>query len=49
MNNKIAINMYLSTIESKIQTKQKAEQKQNHIYKRMFCGLSDGSVVGGDE
>ena len=41
MNNKMAINTYLSTITSK-QTKQ-AEQKQNHRYRECF----DGCQMGG--
>ena len=43
MNNKMAINKYLSTIESKNQTKKKEEQRQNHGYGENF----DGCQIGG--
>ena len=36
------INTYLSTIESKKQTKQKKEQKQNHRYREHFDGGQKG-------
>ena len=41
MNNKIAINMYLSTVKSKKKNKQ-AEQKQNHRYKEHFYDCQMG-------
>ena len=44
MNNKMAINTYLSTIKSKKQTKQTEEQKQNHGYREGF----DGCQMGGE-
>ena len=49
MNNKIAINTYLSTIESKKQNKinKQAEQKQNHRYRECFDGCQRGGVLGG--
>ena len=37
MNNKTAINTYLSTTESKKQSKQE-EQRQNHGYRQRFDG-----------
>ena len=37
MNNKMAINTYLSTIESKKQNKQ-VEQKQTHRHREHFDG-----------
>ena len=40
MNNKMAKNTYLSTIESEKLSKQE-EQRQNHGY-RVFCWLPDG-------
>ena len=36
MNNKMAINAYLSIIESKNKISQQAEQKQNHGYREHF-------------
>ena len=42
MNNKMAINTYLSTIESKKLSKQ--EQRQNHGYRERF----DSCQMGGD-
>ena len=42
MNNKMAINIYLSTTESKKQNKQ--EQKQTHRYKQHFDGCQMGGV-----
>ena len=43
MNSEMAINTYLSLIESKKQNKQ-SEQKQNHRYREHF----DGSQTGGE-
>ena len=42
MNNKMAVNTYLSTIESKKLSKQE-EQRQNHGYRESF----DGCLMGG--
>ena len=44
MNNKVAINTYLSTIESK-KVSEQAEQKQTHRYKEYF----DGCQMGGGQ
>ena len=41
----MAINTYLSTIESKKQTKQTEEQKQNHGYREGFDGCQMGCGV----
>ena len=38
MNNKMAINIYLSTIESKKQTEQTRRQRQNRGYGECFDG-----------
>ena len=46
MNNKMAINTQLSTVESKIQNKQ-TEQKQNHRYRKHFDGCQMGGGLGG--
>ena len=46
MNNKMAINTYLSTIEFKKQNKQ-AEQKQNHAYREHFYGCHVEGGSGG--
>ena len=45
MNNKMAINTYLSTIESKNQTKQTRRTK-NHGYRECFDGCQMGGEVG---
>ena len=45
MNNKMAKNTYLSTIESKKQTS-KHEQKQNHGYELHFDGCQMGGGCG---
>ena len=47
MNNKMAINAYLSIIESKNKISQQAEQKQNHRYKEHFYGFWIGGGCGG--
>ena len=47
MNNKMAINTYLSTIESKKQTKQTSEQRQNHGYGKHFDGCQIRGRSGG--
>ena len=44
MNNKMAINPYISTIETKIQNKQ---QRQNHGYGELFDGCQMGGACGG--
>ena len=44
MNNKMAINTYLSTTESKKQTKQQEEQRQNPGYREHFDGHQMGGV-----
>ena len=38
MKNKMAINTYISTIESKKQTNKQEEQRQNHGYRECFDG-----------
>ena len=43
MNNKMAINTYLATIDSKNQTKKTEEQRQNYEYGGHF----DGCEMGG--
>ena len=43
MNNKMAINTYLSTTESKKQTKQQEEQRQNLGYGESFDGCQWGN------
>ena len=47
MNNKMAINTYLSTIESKKQTEKTSEQRQNHGYGECFYGCQKGGVCEG--
>ena len=47
MNNKMAINTYLSTIESKKQTKQTRKQGQNHRCGERFDGWQMGGGFGG--
>ena len=47
MNDKMAINIYLSTIESKKQNKQQAEQKQNHRCREHFDGCQIRRGSGG--
>ena len=42
MNNKMAINTYLSTIESKKNKLSKQEQRQNHGYREHFDGCKRG-------
>ena len=46
MKNKMAINMYLSTIESKNKLSEQEEQKQNHGYRECFDGCQMGGVYG---
>ena len=46
MNNKRAINAYLSKLIIKKQDKQ-AEQKQNHRYRGRFDGCQMGGASGG--
>ena len=43
MNNKMTINTYLSTTESKNKLSKQEEQRQNHGYREHF----DGYPVGG--
>ena len=45
MNNKMAINTYLSIIESNKLRKQ-GEQRQNHGYKEHFDGCQTGGALG---
>ena len=45
MNNKMAINTYLSTIESKNKLSKQEEQRQNHGYKECFYGCQMGGIV----
>ena len=44
MNNKMAINMYLSTNESKNKLCKQEEQRQNHGYGKHFDGCQMGGV-----
>ena len=46
MNNKMAINTYLSTIESKNKLS-KQEQRQNHGYREHFDGCQMGGCCRG--
>ena len=46
MNNKIAINTHLSTIESKNKPS-KQEQRQNHVYRECFDDCQTGGWYGG--
>ena len=46
MNNKMAINIYLSKTDSKKQTSRQEEQRQNHGYKECFDGCQTGGGVG---
>ena len=46
MNNKMAINTYLSTIESKNKLSKQEEQRQNHRYREHFDGCQIGVGVG---
>ena len=48
MNNKMAINTYLSTIESKKQTKQTRRTETESWIGRTFLWLPDGRGVGGN-
>ena len=45
MNNKMAINTYLSTIESKKQSHQE-QQRWNYGYRGCFGGMSEEEVRG---
>ena len=47
MNNKMAINTYLSTIESKNKLSKEEDQRQNHGYGECFDDLQMGGVYGG--
>ena len=51
MINKMAINTYLSTVESKNQTKQTRRTRQNHGYEVGFdgCQMGDGCEKRGEE
>ena len=46
MSNKIAINIYLSKVESKKQNKQQAQQKQAHRYREHFNGCQVEGWLG---
>ena len=46
MNNKMATNTYLSTIESKNKLSQE-EHRQNHVYGEGFDGCQVGGLYGG--
>ena len=46
MNNKVAINIYLSTIVSKKNLSKQEEQRQNHGYGEHFKGCQMGGDVG---
>ena len=43
----MAINTYLSTTESKKQTKQKEKQRQSHCYGKLFNSARWERVYGG--
>ena len=45
MNNKMAVNTYLSTIESKNKLSKQEEQRQNHGYRECFDGCQMGGGV----
>ena len=47
INNKMTINTYLATIESKKQTKQTKRTRQNHGYGEGFDGCLMGVGCGG--
>ena len=47
MKNKMAKNTYVSTTESKKQTKQTRKQRQNHGYTERFDGCQMGMGFGG--
>ena len=47
MNNNMAINTYLSTIESKKTKLNKQEQRQNHGYGELFDGCQMKGVCEG--
>ena len=47
MNNKMAINTYLSKIELKIKVSEKAEEKQTPIYRECFDSFQTGVGLGG--
>ena len=47
MNNKMANNTYLSTIESKNKLSKQEEQKQNHGYRECFGCCQMGGWFGG--
>ena len=50
MNNKMAINIYLSATELRNKTNKQAEQKQNHRCREHFDGCQMGAGPrGGDE
>ena len=46
MDNKMAINTYLSTTASKNKLKQQEEQRQNHGYGQFFDGCQMGAGGG---
>ena len=46
MNNKMAINTYLSTIEPQNKLSKQEEQRQNHGYRERFDGCQMGGVWG---
>ena len=47
MNNKMAINIYLSTMNLKNKLSKQAEQTQNHNYRESFDGSQmEGEMVG---
>ena len=47
MNNEIAINTYLKTIESKDKLSKQGEYKQNHRYREQFDGCQMGEGYWG--
>ena len=51
MNNKMAINTYLSTIDSKSKLSKQEEQRKNHGYREYFdsCPMSGGCGGRGEE
>ena len=47
MNNKMTINTYLSTTESKNKLSKQEDQRQNQGYREHFDGCQMGGVCGG--
>ena len=47
MNDKMAINTYISTVKCKKKLSQQEEQRQNHGYRECFDGCQMGGRCGG--